>query len=257
MFDLLLIFFAVVAPQLLVPLGVPGDIMTAVHVATLLVWPGYVASLLFWPKVVQSHIGLKLALTPFLSVLIVMSVSLFCWAANLSVALENIGAITSVLVVAMLGVLAIMRLKSRKKDDGRILYQEIVGAFSVFAALALLAGMSAIGPEPQQASVTPSLTIYVDPESSPTYDYATDTWQVPLVVVTGNAAGRTTVEITAAVYGREALSGLVGISPGEETRVSMDVPAQYLSQSEASPIDIQAHLAGLSDGPALRVWLNR
>lgn len=127
----------------------------------------------------------------------------------------------------------------------------------MFAALALLVGMSAIGPEPQQTSANPSLTIYVDPAASPTYDHATDTWQMPLVVVANDAPERTTVELAAAVYGREALSGLVSISPGEETRVSMDVPAHYLSQSEASPIDIQAHLAGLSGGPALRVWLNR
>jgi len=255
-FDLLIIFVALVAPYVLGPLGVPGDVIAPVQVATLLIWPGYATSLLLWAKDGQQvRLGIKLALAPFLSVLMLMAIGLLSWAAQMPLAVENIYASTSIVTGLMLLAIAIIRLSSAKKGMPQPQYKELAGTFSIFAALALLVGMAAIGPEPQQSAAAPSLTIYIEPASTPAYDHATNTVHVPLIVETGNAMGTTPLALSASVHGQEVLSGLVNVTPGEETRVSMDIPAQYLAQPEASPVDIQANFTGHTDGPFLRVWL--
>jgi hypothetical protein len=255
-FDLLIIFVALIVPYALGPLGAPGDVIAPVQVATVLIWPGYATTLLLWAKDGQQvRLGIRLALAPFLSVLMLMAISLLSWAAQMPLGLEGAYAIVSIGTGAMLLAIAIIRLSFGKKGMLQAQYKELAGTFSIFAALALLVGMAAIGPEPQQSAAAPYLTIFMEPASAPTYDLATDTVHVPLIVETGNALVTTPVVLTASVYGQEALSGLVNLTLGEETRVSMDIPAQYLAQTQDNPVDIQARLRGHTDGPSLRVWL--
>ena len=251
--DLLIALVLFLLPLWVKPLGPPQALFAALNTASMMIWPGYVLSRLLWKRQQLNSIQ-QLALVPFLSVLLIVAISLAAWVVLQQVAPQLV--YTGLLIVMMLMVLGLLvsTFVFRSAPPAAGEYRVLSGALMMFAGLMLIVALAVV--LPQAPTGIGQLALYLAPNAAPTFDQASKSLKIPLILTNPQDSSTKAITLRAEIMGRAILTEQIALAPGEQKQVTLTIPSASLRSYNSYPIDIQVQPLGASgERRMLRVWL--
>lgn len=242
--DLVVAILALVLGSLLGLFGVPAAVSASVSTAATLIWPGYIAVAVLWPERRQMGVAQRLALIPLLSILASGSIGLLFWAV--------IPATTAPLIQAgtlLIGLVSVIWMGVwRWRRDERMHRDVMMGSCWLFVVLAVAVGMAVAVPQP--IGTEQPVTIYLDPSAKLVNNSATDSIDIPLVLMGVSAQARVSAEVS----GRIVATQLVDSAPSA-LRITLAIPRSALSAKETHAVDIRLKSVAAPEDQIVQVRL--
>ncbi len=249
MADLVAALVCVVLPWLSLTFGA-ADIGTAsVAIAGILIWPGYVVARWLWPREDQLAPSQKLAFIPLLSLLVFVGVGLLTWSTLQQATPGVVSTFVAISMMALSVVVALSRSRHHRTREQTL--REFGDALAMFIAVSALIGL--VVSAPAERANLPTLTVYLDPESS--IERVGDRIDLPLLITHTGSASTATFGLTAEVAGQVVAEQRIGLKPDARTRIGLSIPITILSATP-TPVDIRIQSDDPGSARRLRVWLD-